>query len=83
MSTYLFCFLKPDKRSTAVNQKRSVEVCRKIGCGYLDEGKEVPTCTCEPSVEYFLSFKDRNKRLKGKREEVENVSGDEAHGLAE
>jgi len=78
MSTYLFCFLKPDKRSPAVNQKRSVEVCRKMGCGYLDEGGEVPVCTCEPSVEYFLAFRNRNKRLKNKQEAVENVNGDEA-----
>ena len=80
MSMYLFCFLKPDKRSPSVNQKRSIEVCRKMGCGYLDEGREIPVCTCEPSVEYFLSFKDRKKKLK-KQEEVENVNEDETNGV--
>jgi hypothetical protein len=72
---YLFCFLKPDKRSPAVNQYRAVEVCKKLGCGYLDLSQVEPGCTCEPSVEYFLAFKDGNKKLK---EEV-NRKYDEAH----
>lgn len=62
--TYLFCLLKPDKRSPAVNQYRAVEVCKKLGCGYLDLGQPEPACTCEPSVEYFMAFKDGGKKLK-------------------
>ena len=58
---YLFCFLKPDKRSPAVNQKRAVEVCQKLGCGYLNLSEKDPTCDCEPSTEYFLAFKNRKK----------------------
>ena len=63
MTDFLFCFLKPDARRHAINQRRHYLICRRDGCGYLDEsGAEGPRCTCEPTIEYFLSFKDGNKK---------------------
>ena len=68
MTNFLFCFLKPDKRAPAVNQRRHIEVCKKLGCGYLNLEGETPACTCEPSIEYFLA----PPKKKHEMEEVQN-----------
>ena len=93
MTDFLFCFLKPDARKHAINQRRHYLICRRDGCGYLDEsGAEGPRCTCEPTIEYFLSFRDGNKKkqktemeLEGAelREVVSNDQTNQVEGLGE
>lgn len=61
---YLFCFLKPDKKKKALNQRRHIAVCRKLGCGYLDESSPEIKCTCEPTPEYFVGFTKKVKKAK-------------------
>ncbi len=63
MSDFLFCFLKPDPRKHAVHQRRHYLVCRKEGCGYLDESGPERECTCPPTIEYYAPFK--KKPVKG------------------
>jgi len=71
MSDFLFCFLKPDARRHAVNQYRHYLICRRDGCGYLDESGPQPVCTCEPTIEYFLSFKEGGKKKLRAEKEAE------------
>jgi hypothetical protein len=69
MTNYLFCFLGgATKASASVNQRREAGVCRKLGCGYLDETGPEIKCSHEPNSEYYNGLLIFSKPLKKKGE---------------
>lgn len=76
MSNFLFCFLKPDARKHAINQWRHYLVCRKEGCGYLDESQPQVACTHAEALEYYKALSDWDKKGKKKKDEVKEQAED-------
>jgi len=71
---YLWCMrAREDKKQTDVNQKRAVEVCKKLNCEYLEvvEGDEEIHCTCPPSLQYVDAFKGNWKKRRVAESEEE------------